>query len=79
MYIQVLDSQYSDKPSQLPSYVFSAVSSILPLQQPNLSPSGLTTYIPMITPNTAPIRDPTQSPFKNLLGSQVFYLVQIPE
>ena len=70
-------AKYCDKPSQLTSSVFRTVPSIYSSEQPNLSSSGLSTGIPMITPNTTPIRDPTQSPFKNLLGSQVLYLVKI--
>ena len=52
---------YSDKLSQLPSYVLINVQSIIPVQQPTLPPSGLTTDFPMITPSTTPIRYPTQS------------------
>ena len=62
VHIKVLDTQYSEKPSQLPSSVFITIPSILLSQQPNLSSSGLPNEMPMITPNTTPSRDPTQSP-----------------
>ena len=53
--IQVLDYQYSEKPSQLPSSVFSTVPSILPIQQPTLLPSVIPTDMPMINTNATPI------------------------
>ena len=55
VHIQVLDDQYSEKPSQLPSSVFINVPSILPIQQPILSPSGITSNMPMILTNATPI------------------------
>ena len=55
VHIQVLDYQYSEKPSQLTSYVFINVPSILPSQQPTLSPSGIPSNMPMILTNATPI------------------------
>ena len=63
MHIQVLNAQYSDKPSHLQSSLFSTVPIILPSQHPTLSPSGLTTEMPIIKLRTTPIRYPTQSPY----------------
>ena len=78
MHIQLLDAQYTEKTSQLPSYVFSTVPSILPIQQPTLSSSGLPTDMSMIKPNTAPSRDPTQSPSKKPYKLSSFYQVKTP-
>ena len=67
-----LCTQYSDKPSQLSSSMFSTVPIILPGQQPTLSPSGLPTEILMITPITTPSRHPKNLRLTNLLGYHFF-------
>ena len=59
--MQVFDAQYTEKNAQLPSFVFSTVPIILPIQMPTLSPSVLTTDIPIIMSSTEPRRDTTQS------------------
>ena len=76
--MQVLDAQYIDKPSQLPSSVFSTVTIILPSQHPTLSPSGLPTDILLISPQKIPSRDPTKSPSKKPSWFSIFFQVQTP-
>ena len=71
------NAQYSEKPSQLPSYVFSNVPSIILSHQPTLSPSGLSIAIPIIVPITTPTIGITQSPSNKPSWISIFYQVQI--